>query len=606
MPFDGLFAAAVRRQLADALVGARIDKIYQPMPHTVILHCWRPGEHRRLLLSADPNFPRVHLTRSDPPNPLQAPLFCMVLRKHLDPGKIVAVEQVGFDRVLHIVVDGYDENGKPARRRLIAELTGRNSNLVLVDEANLIIDALRRAPADVNSYRAVWPGEPYVAPPATGKLDPRSATAEALVQRAAALTASTSWERFLSGAVEGVSPFAAAHVVAAAGLPPNAPIAPEERSMAAVAAQLAELVRAAEAGAFTPAVVLDETGCPADFWAWRPAHVAPDKLRPAPDPCGAADAYYEHKTAVAAREQLRARLAQAVRAALKRLQRKAEALKEDLAAAEQAEQYRLFGELLTASLHMVKQGPEATVPNYYEGGAPITIPMDPALTPAANAQKYFKRYNKAKTAQTAVKAQLDAVNADMAYLEQALLHIELAPGTPELEELEAELQAAGVLPAGAAAKKDGSGAGRAKQASSASRAASARPLQVRASDGSLIFVGRSNRQNDRLTLHTARPDDIWLHVKNLPGAHVILKPAGKEPSEQALREAAELAAYFSRARSSRNVAVDWTRARYVRKPKGARPGMVLYEHYQTLFVTPDEQRVQRLLAASEGSAPGAP
>jgi Predicted RNA-binding protein homologous to eukaryotic snRNP len=447
MPFDGLFAAAVRRQLADALVGARIDKIYQPMPHTVILHCWRPGEHRRLLLSADPNFPRVHLTRSDPPNPLQAPLFCMVLRKHLDPGKIVAVEQVGFDRVLHIVVDGYDENGKPARRRLIAELTGRNSNLVLVDEANLIIDALRRAPSDVNSYRAVWPGEPYVAPPATGKLDPRSATAEALVQRAAALTASTSWERFLSGAVEGVSPFAAAHVVAAAGLPPNAPVVPEERSMAAVAAQLAELVRAAEAGAFSPAVVLDEAGCPADFWAWRPAHVAPDKLRPAPDPCGAADAYYEHKTAVAAREQLRARLAQAVRAALKRLQRKAEALKEDLAAAEQAEQYRLFGELLTASLHMVKQGPEATVPNYYEGGAPITIPMDPALTPAANAQKYFKRYNKAKTAQTAVKAQLDAVNADMAYLEQALLHIELAPGTPELEELEAELQAAGVLPA---------------------------------------------------------------------------------------------------------------------------------------------------------------
>lgn len=606
MPFDGLFAAAVRRQLADALIGARVDKIYQPTPNTVILHCWRPGENVRLLLSADPGYPRVHLTRSDPPNPLQPPTFCMVLRKHLDPGKIADVQQMGRDRVLHVVIDGYDENGKPARRRLIAELTGRNSNLILVDDAGVIVDALRRASADVNSYRTIMPGELYVPPPATGKLDPGAVTPAELAEQAQALTDRPTWARFLTAVVEGVSPLAAAHIATSAALAPDAPLEPsDEKAFARVAHVLAQVTTAAEEGAFSPVVLTDDAGFPADFWAWRPSHVAADRLRAASDPSAAADEFFRYRTALAAEQQLRTKLTQAVRTALKRLQRKAEALRGDLEDARQADQYRLYGELLTASLHMVKQGPSATVPNYYENGAPIVIPLDPALSPAANAQRYFKRYNKAKTARSAVKAQLDAVETDIAYLEQVLMHVETAPGVPELREIEAELQAAGVMTNSANARQtDGRTARREKATNRPQRTPSSRPLQTRASDGSVIFVGRSNRQNDGLTLHTARPDDIWLHVKNLPGAHVVLQPAGGEPSEQALMEAAELAAYFSRARTSSNVAVDWTRARYVRKPKGARPGMVVYDHHQTIFVTPDERRIQQLLGRERPSGVG--
>lgn len=603
MPFDGLFAAAVRRQLNDVLAGARIDKIYQPAPHTIILHCWRPGVDLRLLLSAEPNRPRMHLTRGNPPNPMQPPPFCMLLRKHLDPGKIAAVEQIGLDRVLHIVIDGYDEAGRPTRRRLVAELTGRNSNLILVDDASgVIIDAIRRASLHVNKYRAILPGETYVPPPLGNRLDPRSLTDGALSEKAATQPDGVAWARFIAGTVEGVSPFAARHVAVAAGLSPDAAMDPSDgQAMAAVVDVLAELTRAAVAGAFSPVIILNETGQPADFWAWRPAHVAPDRLQPAPDPSAAADAYYEFRTAADAEQQLRATLQRAVGGALKRLRRKAAALRGDLEQAARAEEYRLYGELLMAHLHMVKKGPEATVPNYYEGGKPITIPLDPALDPAANAQKYFKRYAKAKTARLAIQQQLDAVEEEAAYLEQALLHVEMEAGMEALRELEAELQAAGVLPVAKA------GMPRRDQARGAKderkqRARTAKPLRARATDGSVILIGRSNRQNDRLTLHTARPDDIWLHVKDLPGAHVILQPVAGEPSEEALREAAELAAYYSRARSSSNVAVDWTKARYVRKPKGARPGMVIYDHHQTIFVTPDEQRVQALLRAAEAAS----
>lgn len=609
MPFDGLFAAAVRRQLNDVLVGARIDKIYQPSPYTIVLHCHMPGDNVRLLLSADPHHARVHLTRISLINPLQAPAFCMLLRKYLDPGKIVAVEQVGLDRILHIVIDGYDESGNPARRRLIAELTGRNSNLVLVDDSSgRIIDAIRRASARVNRYRAVLPGEEYVPPPATDKLEPRSVSATALAAKAVASDEET-LSRFLVRTVDGLSPLAAQHVAATARLQPTAPLtALDEAAFDAVSDVLRQIATAAEQGRFEPVVVY-EGERPADFWAWPPDHISPERLHFVSDASVAVDTYYDHYLTQSTRDELRGHLARTVRTALKRLRRKSAALQADLDDAAQADKYRLFGELLMANLHLVKQGREATVPNYHEDGAPVTIPLDPALHPAANAQKYFKRYNKAKTARVAVQQQLDAVTVDIEYLDRALMHIETADDVNELRDIEAELIEAGIL---ASKKKHGTSNRRTQRhgKKNAGRANTplSKPLRARASDGTTILIGRNNRQNDRLTLRTAKPDDIWLHVKDLPGAHVVLQlPSGvAEPSEQALHEAAQLAAYYSSARSSSNIAVDWTRARYVRKPKGGRPGMVIYDHHQTVYVTPDEKAVRSLLAGSGELAESAP
>lgn len=609
MPFDGMFAAAVRHQLNDVLVGARIDKIYQPTPYTIVLHCRMAGDNVRLLLSADPHHARVHLTRVSLPNPLQAPAYCMLLRKYLDPGKIVAVEQVGFDRILHVVIDGYDEHGQPARRRLIAELTGRNSNLVLVDDrSGRIIDAIRRASARINRYRTMLPGEEYVPPPPADKLDPRSAAASDLAAKAAESEEET-LVRFLVRTVDGLSPFAAHHIAAASRLDPTTPAAAlNETELDAICDALRASATAADEGRFEPVVVY-EGDRPVDFWAWPPEHLPSERFRAAGTASTAVDTYYEHYLASAALDELRGRLGRTVRTALKRLRRKAAALQADLDDAAQADKYRLFGELLTANLHLVKQGREATVPNFYDGGTPMTIPLDPALHPAANAQKYFKRYNKAKTARVAVQEQLDAVSADIEYLERALMHIETADGINELRDIEAELVEADVL---GAKKQRASQHGRAQRRSKKGAARSdkplSKPLRARASDGSIILIGRNNRQNDRLTLRTAKPDDVWLHVKDLPGAHVVLQLAGgvSVPSEQVLKEAAQLAAYYSSARSSSNVAVDWTRARYVRKPKGARPGMVIYDHHQTIYVTPDEHAVPSLIVSSDASTEQGP
>lgn len=605
MPFDGLFAAAVRAQLSDVLAEARIDKIYQPTPYTIILHVRRPGDSRRLLLSADPRHARVHLTDTSPPNPLQAPAFCMLLRKYLDPGKIVAVEQVGLDRILHVVIDTFDDIGRPVRRRLVAELTGRNSNIILVDESsNKIIDAIRRASLRVNRYRAMLPGEEYVPPPPTGKSDPRTWQLDSIHDETARWPAAETVVRALVASFDGISPFAAEHIIAAAGLPTELRVEQlTDVQCDELSSALHALGAAAAAESFSPTIIVDDEGRPLDFWAFPPRHVAADRHRimgDAGDPSAAVDAVYSRRLSDAAEGELRRKLQRTLSTARKRLARKAAALQSDLDDAARADEYRVFGELLTANLHMVQQGSEATVPDYYSGGTPVTIPLDPSLHPAANAQRYFKRYNKAKTARRLVREQLDATTAELDYLDQALVHVEMASGIAELHDIEAELAAAGLLPA---PKERGARAG--GRGSRRRRLPASKPIEAETSDGSRVLVGRNNRQNDQLSLRTARPDDIWLHAKDMPGAHVILQPAdaAAEPDMDTVREAAEVAAYFSKGRQSSNVPVDWTRARHVRKPRGARPGMVIYDHHQTIYVTPNDHGIQRLLGDDGESQP---
>ncbi|MFS8664832.1 MAG: NFACT family protein, partial [Limnochordales bacterium] len=393
---------------------------------------------------------------------------------------------------------------------------------------------------------------------------------------------------------DGFGPFAAREVLVRAGLDPDTrhgdlTAADRERIVDA----FLTLVGAVAAGRFAPVVVLDDAGQPLDFWAFPPAQ-APGPLSPCPSPSQAAAAYFNHRLATLGVQRQRQRLERLVAAARARLGRKVENLRQDLAGAARAEEYRLYGELLTAHLHRIPRGETVTLPNYHAGDAPVTIPLDPALSPAENAQRYFKRYAKARAAQAAVQTQLDAAVAELAYLDQVAIHLEMADSLEALAELEAELEAAGVAsPAGPKAAGDG----RPHRAARPGSDGGGKPLEARTRRGARVLIGRSNRQNDRLTLRTARPDDIWLHVKDLPGAHVILQVQG-EPDEEDLRDAAQLAAYFSKARHSSSVAVDWTRARHVRKPKGARPGMVIYDHHKTIYVSPDEAAVSALLAMS--------
>lgn len=597
MPYDGIFTAAVAADLNERLIGARIDKIFQPTARVLLLHCRQPGTTHRLLLSAESHHARAHITETNPDNPLQAPAFCMLLRKYIDPGRIVSIAQVGLDRVLHFTIDTYDDIGRPARRVLIAELTGRNSNIVLIEEeTGRIIDALRRVSMRVNRYRALLPGETYVPPPAAAKADPRRMTPAEAHRTIAATAADERLDRELVRSFEGLGPFAARELLRRAEISPRARRdGLGEDELKRLAAEVTTLGAALNSGHFRPTVVLDETGAPSDFWAFPPvAGAAKKKVAHASE---AADAYFTYVLAAEGRERLREQLARVVATARKRSQRKANNLRADLDEAQQADTYRLYGELLTANLYRVRRGEKATVPNYYDGGNPVTIPLDPSLSPSDNAQRYFHRYNRLQRAREQARRWLDETVAEIEYLDQAALHIDLAADATALRELQAELTAADVLPATLRRRiaDTSRGANRRVRRSKRAESRPARPLRVVLDDGSVVFIGRNNRQNEQVSLRIARPTDVWLHVKDMPGAHVVLQPASTPPAEEIIVAAAEFAAHFSRARDSGNVAIDWTEARHVRKPRGARPGMVIYDNHKTVFVTPDADRIRNIL-----------
>lgn len=603
MPFDGLFVAALAHELDQQLAEARIQKIHQPDARTLVLQCYRPGGTHRLLISTEPNFARAHLVETAPPNPPHPPAFCMLLRKHLEPARILHVAQVGLDRILHFTCESVEASGRRVRFVLIAELTGRHSNVVLVEESSgRILDALHRTGAGPSPRRVLMPGETYEPPPGPDKRDPRRISPDETRRLLALQPAAQKVVRTITDLFDGFGPFAAREILLRAGLDPEAAHGDlAEKDVERVAAALGDLAAANAQGRFEPTVVLDAAGEPQEFWLFPPIQTRGTSKRCA-SASEAASEYFGRRLAVETLHRRKQRLQRLLAQGQERLARKVENLRQDLAAAEQAEEYRLYGELLTAHLHLVARGSAATLPNYYADNALVTIPLDPSLTPAENAQRYFKRYAKARSAQAAVKAQLDAALDELAYLEQAAIHLEMADSDDALNEIEAELAAAGVAPHPGQAAGIVPGAGatpstRARRGAHPSRDEAAAPLEARTSRGSRVRIGRSNRQNDRLTLRAAHPDDVWLHVKDLPGAHVILEVQG-EPADDELREAAMLAAYFSKARHSSNVAVDWTRARYVRKPKGARPGMVIYDHHQTVYVSPDEAAVKALLAIS--------
>lgn len=609
MPYDGIFAAAIVRELQTTIVGARIDKIFQPTPDTLLLHCRVPGDTYKVVLSAHPRQARVHLTRRRPANPLHAPVFCMTLRKHLDPGRITAVEQQGLDRIIKFHIEGFDDIGRPARRSLIAELTGRNSNIVLVDEdSGRIIDALKRVNARVNSYRALLPGETYIPPPVGNKVNPRGlseaqllASIETAAEHSAELTSESSREVLRATAAvlpdlfDGMSPFAARDVAARVEGP--------DEPAAAVARALHSFLQHVTNGRFTPTLRTNEAGEPVDVWAFVAKQWNRDHCKTYETANEAADVYYAHQLTGQALADKRRLLQRGITTAHKRLTRKAAALENDLRDAARADEYRVFGELLTANMHLVGRGAEAVVPNYYDGGAHVTIPLDPTVGPAANAQRYFKRYSKLKTAVTKVQEQLNETIADTTWLDQAAVHVQMASTPDQLDEIARELLHSDLLPRNVRSRLQDERPGRGRRRSQRPRSeAPEPPLEAVIGEGIRLLIGGNGRQNDRISLRLARPDDFWFHVKDIAGAHVLLPRAqtnllpDEAPDPDLIAEAAAVAAYFSKARHSGNVAVDWTLAKHVRKPRGARPGMVIYDHHRTVYVTPEEDVIAAQLA----------
>jgi predicted ribosome quality control (RQC) complex YloA/Tae2 family protein len=587
MPFDGLVLAAIRQELDEKYTGARIEKIHQPGREELVLGLHRPGERQRLLLSAHAQNARIQLTASARENPATPPLFCMVLRKHLEGGRITGFEQPGLERVLVIRVDSRDELGRPSEKHLVCEFMGKHSNIILVDPVGgAIVDGIKRYSHAVSRHREVLPGRPYLPPPVQDKQNPQELDEEAFRQACFSLPLSTTLPNVLLKRLAGLSPVTCREIVFRTNLPPDTVLDQcgvyELRALwealRSVAAPLAE-------GRFFPSLALDKKGGAVEFAALELSHYEGCTLQ-----SGSMNEVTERFfTSKEAHERL-AREKQSLLAILNkesgRQEKKLDIYSESLASADEAETLRLYGELLTANLYHLEKGLQsARLENYYdpEGGS-VVVPLDEHLTPVENARVFFKKYSKAKSTREAVQVLATQAKSELEYIEGIKTAVELAGDLSELAEIRQELTEQGYLKAVIvkAARKI------------KKERLVPRPLSFLSTDGFRLYAGKNNKQNDHLTLKMARDEDLWLHVKDIPGAHVIIRTEGREVPPATLYEAACLAAYFSRAQSSKSVPVDYTQKKHVHKPKGARPGMVIYEHQKTVMAGPDEDLADKL------------
>ena len=571
MPLDALCLTAVAEELRRAVTGAKIDKIYQPTRDEVVLFLRGQRENLRLLLSANPGHPRAHLTTLNRENPDKPPMFCMLLRKHLLGGRILELNQPPLERILDFKLETIDELGDRVERRLVLEAMGRSANLILLDGEGRIIDCIRRVDGDLSKgQRQVLPGLFYRQPLAPDKLNPFTLNEEELLT-ALENPMQKEPDKLLLDTFTGLSPLIARELAFRAG------------GASGLYGALEKLRKDVNENNFTPYLLVRE-GKPADFSFLPILQYGPETESIHQESFSALlDGFYERREAAERVKQRGQDLVKAVTNARDRTARKLANQEKELAATLDREQLREQGDIITSNLHMMEKGMTVLrAMNFYDPECrEIEIKLDPLLTPQQNAAKYYKEYNKAKTAEKMLTLQIEKGERELEYLNSVLENLELAEGERDLGEIRQELTDTGYLR-------------RAKTASKREKRVAGKPMEFRSSTGLRISVGKNNSQNDQLTTKQAYKSDIWLHTQKIHGSHVILWLEGGEADAQSLTEAAVLAATFSQARESTRVPVDYTPVKYVKKPAGARPGMVVYTTYQTAVVDPDPELAKRL------------
>lgn len=617
MALDGIVTRAIVHEL-QPFTGARVGKIYQPSTHDLIFILRGAGGGGKLLLSANPTYPRLHLSERNSINPAEAPMFCMLMRKHCEGGSIESITQVGMERIIHINIRTRDELGDVSAKKIIIELMGRHSNIILTDLASgTIIDGIHHVTPAISSYRVVMPGVAYTEPPQQHKLNPLAVGQAEFISllasaEEAALLADSGEEQepeeiiegdiaglirsleepkadgsggpapsvnptgWIVHAFSGLSPLLAGEILLRAGQGPNPGNAVTPEQLWAAFDSIMSLAREYR---FAPVTGYNAKGKP--VFSAIPLTSIGDGARHYSSISACLEDYYGDK---AERDTVKQRVSDLIRFLSNERSKnvkKLAKLQKDLDEADDADQYRIWGELLFASLHTVAKGDtEAKLVNYYdENQTEIIIPLDPLLTPSDNAQRYFKKYNKYKNSLLVIEEQKIKTNEEITYMEMLLQQLEHA-SLNDIEEIREELVNQGYL-------RDRSKKGKKKKKAT-------RPtLQVfTSSEGVDIYVGKNNLQNEYVTNRLAAANDTWLHTKDIPGSHVVIR--SEEFGEATLEEAAQLAAYYSQAKQSSSVPVDCTLIRHVRKPSGAKPGFVIYDHQKTLFVTPDEERIKSL------------
>jgi len=571
MPIDGLTLGFLAAELNEKVRGFRVEKIQQPESDELLLTLHGQGTTVRLLLSANSGHARIHLTNQPRQNPVEAPMFCMMLRRRLTGAVVHQFRQVEGDRVLVLELENSDELGERVHWRLVAELMGRHSNLILLDANDRIVDAIRHVNVQMSRVREVLPDRPYVEPPSQNKLNPWTVTPEELVK---ILTRSGTLAKALVEGLTGLSGQAA--IEWTYRLTGNTEARLENYSIKLLADQLHAFVHTVP-GLREPVLLTDEDGGPKDVFPYPQESLDRSMQQIMPSLSAAMDLCFAER---AAREHMKQRtqsLRRTLHTAIERCEKKLAIHLEALNMEAKEQEARCFGELLTANLHRIRKGSKsASVQNYYDPeGSTILIPLEERLTPAQNAQQYFKRYQKLRAGREMALLQKEKTEDQIRFLDTQLTDLENCTQEPELEEIRRMVVEMGYLRATHARKRN-------------SKLPISKPYRYRTQEGVEIWVGKNSLQNDRITA-AADGDMVWLHAKDMPGSHVIVRSTG-EPPEAAF----QLAAWYSKGRNSQNVPVDYTARKYVKKPGGAVPGFVLYTHQKTRYITPQEREIKQL------------
>lgn len=578
MAFDAAAVRAVCTELNDKLTGGRIDKIHQPERDEICIIIRTYSDTFRLVISASSSQPRMHLTTAQKENPKTPPMFCMLLRKHLGSGKITGIRQIGFERITEITIQSYDELGDLTEKRLITEIMGRYSNIILVDSSGKIIDSIKHIDYTVSSVRRVLPGLMYEYPPTQNKTpltEINENTSISMVQGGMAL------KKAILESISGISPLTCGEAVYSAFKTADIRCC-EITDTKEIKASLMKLKDDVISGCFKPCVITEKnTGKILDFSAIpinQYGSLADVKYYSSVNE--AMDEFFTSRDRRERMKQKSASLIKLLNTNIERASKKLIILNKTMSDAKNKEKYKVYGDLITANMYAIESSSKSvTVQNYYEDGCPdIRIPLDPSLSATANAQKYYKKYRKLKTAETEVSNQLSENKKELEYLESTLVSVENSETENDLNSIKAELADEGYI--------------KRTNAKKAAKKLESKPIHLVSDDGFDIYIGKNNTQNDYLTLKFANTQDMWFHTKGVHGSHVIIKLGiNKNIPESTMRLAACCAAYFSKARHSSQVAVDYTSVKNVKKPSGAKPGMVIYDCYNTVYVTPKQPKM---------------
>ncbi|PYZ93207.1 hypothetical protein CR194_08385 [Salipaludibacillus keqinensis] len=571
MSFDGIVTKAVTDQLKETIVSGRIAKIHQPFPTDLMMTVRANGKNHSLFFSVNPSFARFHLTNIKFENPQEPPMFCMVLRKHLEGSILESIEQDGLERIITFSFKGRNELGDVSYKKLILELMGRHSNIIFLDKENdVILDSIKHIPPSVSQYRTVLPGQSYKEPPHQDKLNPLEMNEELLLKKLDYNRGKM--DQQLRDQFSGLSPQVIKEILYQAKFTNRDTLPP---------AFLKVLAPVREQN-YAPFMI---TNSAKDAFSVIPLDHLDGDRQQFDSVHEMLDRYFVDKAERDRVKQKAYDLERFLRNEYQKNKKKIAKLENTLKDADKAKKQQKYGELLTAHMHLVKPGQkEVSVIDYYDPDQKeITIPLNVQKSASDNAQQFFKKYHKLKNSVAYVEEQIKVATKEMDYLDTIIQQVEIA-STRDLEDIREELENGGYL------KKKSSGKKKKKPS---------KPTVDRfvSSEGVDLYVGKNNKQNEYLTNRLARQDDTWLHTKDIPGSHVIIR--SQDFGEQTLLEAANLAAYFSKSRMSGQVPVDYTLIRHVKKPNGAKPGYVTYDNQTTVFVTPDEETVRQLKLNTE-------